>query len=138
MHLSMFASDLKDKKPKEQERRGDFLPRPFPKKLDKNLPAHRQPSASLVTQIQNTRALLRDRKATKSGFPDKGESAGCSPGHGCVLSCVALCPPSQWLCGPLGQTQFLCPQEAELVPLRHPGNNQGPDGVLSATCAGEG
>lgn len=81
VRLSMFASDLKDKKPKEQERRGDFLPRPLPKKLDKNLPAHRQPSAVLVTQLQNTRALLRDRKPAKSGFPDKGESLGCSPGH---------------------------------------------------------
>ncbi|KAM7132544.1 hormonally up-regulated neu tumor-associated kinase [Molossus nigricans] len=67
---------VQDKKPKEQERRGDFLPRPFPKKLDKNLPAHRQPSASLMTQIQNTRALPRDRKATKSGFPDK-DPFGC-------------------------------------------------------------
>lgn len=71
----MFASDLKDKKPKEQEKRGDFLHRPFSKKLDKNQPSHKQPSASLITQIQNTKALLRDRKAPKSGFPDKGGSA---------------------------------------------------------------
>lgn len=71
----MFASDLKDKKPKEQEKRGDFLHRPFSKKMDKNLPSHKQPSASLITQIQNTKALLKDRKAPKSGFPDKGGSA---------------------------------------------------------------
>uniref|UniRef100_A0A8D0R9A9 Hormonally up-regulated neu tumor-associated kinase n=1 Tax=Sus scrofa TaxID=9823 RepID=A0A8D0R9A9_PIG len=65
-----------DKKPKEQEKRGDFLHRPFSKKLDKNLPSHKQPSASLITQIQNTRALLKDRKAAKPGFPDK-DSFGC-------------------------------------------------------------
>ncbi|KAB1283051.1 Hormonally up-regulated neu tumor-associated kinase, partial [Camelus dromedarius] len=65
-----------DKKPKEQEKRGDFLHRPFSKKLDKNLPPHKQPSASLLTQTQNTRALLKDRKAAKPGFPDK-DSFGC-------------------------------------------------------------
>lgn len=69
---------LKDKKPKEQEKRGDFLHRPFSKKLDKNLPSHKQASPSLITQIQNTKALLRDRKASKSGFPDKGGSAPLS------------------------------------------------------------
>ncbi|XP_019585824.2 hormonally up-regulated neu tumor-associated kinase [Rhinolophus sinicus] len=67
---------VQDKKPKEQEKRGDFLHRPFSKKLDKNQPSHKQPSASLITQIQNTKALLRDRKAPKSGFPDK-DSFGC-------------------------------------------------------------
>lgn len=74
--------DLKDKKPKEQEKRGDFLHRPFSKKLDKSLPSHKQPSASLITQIQNTKALLKDRKTSKSGFPDKGGSAfwSCSLG----------------------------------------------------------
>lgn len=66
--------DLKDEKPKEQEKRGDLLHRPFSKKLDKNLPSHKQPSPSLITQIQNTKALLKDRKAPKSGFPDKGGS----------------------------------------------------------------
>uniref|UniRef100_A0A8C6QA85 Hormonally up-regulated neu tumor-associated kinase n=1 Tax=Nannospalax galili TaxID=1026970 RepID=A0A8C6QA85_NANGA len=65
---------VQDKKPKEQEKRGDFLHRPFSKKLDKNLPSHKQPS--LITQLQNTRALLKDRKASKSGFPDK-DSFGC-------------------------------------------------------------
>lgn len=75
----MFASDLKDKKPKEQEKRGDFLHRPFSKKLDKSLPSHKPPSASLVAQVQNTKALLRDRKAPKSGFPDKGGSAWGPP-----------------------------------------------------------
>uniref|UniRef100_A0A4W2INI7 non-specific serine/threonine protein kinase n=1 Tax=Bos indicus x Bos taurus TaxID=30522 RepID=A0A4W2INI7_BOBOX len=67
---------VQDKKPKEQEKRGDFLHRPFSKKLDKNLPSHKQPSASLITQIQSTRALLKDRKASKPGFPDK-DSFGC-------------------------------------------------------------
>ncbi|KAI2595915.1 HUNK isoform 1, partial [Pan troglodytes] len=65
---------VQDKKPKEQEKRGDFLHRPFSKKLDKNLPSHKQPSGSLMTQIQNTKALLKDRKASKSSFPDKGLS----------------------------------------------------------------
>ncbi|XP_025769253.1 hormonally up-regulated neu tumor-associated kinase [Puma concolor] len=63
---------VQDEKPKEQEKRGDFLHRPFSKKLDRNLPSHKQPSASLITHIQNTKALLKDRKAPKSGFPDKG------------------------------------------------------------------
>ncbi|XP_013005164.2 hormonally up-regulated neu tumor-associated kinase [Cavia porcellus] len=68
---------VQDKKPKEQEKKGDFLHRPFSKKLDKNLPSHKQPSsASLITQIQNTKALLKDRKATKPVFPDK-DSFGC-------------------------------------------------------------
>ncbi|XP_047421283.1 hormonally up-regulated neu tumor-associated kinase isoform X2 [Sciurus carolinensis] len=67
---------VQDKKPKEQEKRGDFLHRPFAKKMDKNLPSYRQPSASLITQIQNTKALLKDRKTSKSGFPDK-DSFGC-------------------------------------------------------------
>ena len=62
---------VQDKKPKEQEKRGDFLHRPFSKKLDKNLPSHKQPSPSLITQLQSTKALLKDRKASKSGFPDK-------------------------------------------------------------------
>ncbi|CAO2632332.1 Hormonally up-regulated neu tumor-associated kinase [Lemmus lemmus] len=66
----------KDKKSKEQEKRGDFLHRPFSKKPDKSLPSHKQPSASLITQIQNTKALLKDRKASKAGFPDK-DSFGC-------------------------------------------------------------
>ncbi|KAF5927549.1 hypothetical protein HPG69_016188 [Diceros bicornis minor] len=67
---------VQDKKPKEQEKRGDFLHRPFSKKLDKSLPSHRQPSASLVTQVQDAKALLKDRKAPKSGFPDR-DSFGC-------------------------------------------------------------
>ncbi|XP_030897235.1 hormonally up-regulated neu tumor-associated kinase, partial [Leptonychotes weddellii] len=67
---------VQDEKPKEQEKRGDFLHRPFSKKLDKNVPSHKQPSASLISQIQNTKALLKDRKAPKSGFPDK-DSFGC-------------------------------------------------------------
>ncbi|XP_022371737.1 hormonally up-regulated neu tumor-associated kinase [Enhydra lutris kenyoni] len=67
---------VQDEKPKEQEKRGDFLHRPFSKKPDKNAPTHKQPSASLITQIQNTKALLKDRKAPKAGFPDK-DSFGC-------------------------------------------------------------
>ncbi|KAG8518492.1 Hormonally up-regulated neu tumor-associated kinase, partial [Galemys pyrenaicus] len=67
---------VQDKKPKEQEKRGDFLHRPFSKKLDKSLPTHRQPVGPLVVQTQNPKALLKDRKALKPGFPDK-DSFGC-------------------------------------------------------------
>nr|XP_017518153.2 hormonally up-regulated neu tumor-associated kinase isoform X1 [Manis javanica]XP_036870704.1 hormonally up-regulated neu tumor-associated kinase isoform X2 [Manis javanica] len=67
---------VQDEKPKEQERRGDFLHRPFSKKFDKNPPSHKQPSASLTSQIQSAKALLKDRKAPRSGFPDK-DSFGC-------------------------------------------------------------
>ncbi|XP_053772620.1 hormonally up-regulated neu tumor-associated kinase [Desmodus rotundus] len=67
---------VQDKKPKEQEKRGDFLHRPLSRKLDKTLSSNRQPPASPVTQVPGTRVLLRDRKATKSGFPDK-DSFGC-------------------------------------------------------------
>lgn len=98
--------DWKDKKPKEQEKRGDFLHRPFSKKPDKSLPSHKQPSASLITQIQNTKALLKDRKASKAGFPDKGRSAprSCSlrvlvkaqDRGDCAFGMVPLAPLRQW------------------------------------------
>lgn len=64
-----------DRKPKEQERKGDFLPRPFPKKLEQHLPAPRPPPATLATQLQSTRALLRDRRA-RPGPPDR-DSFSC-------------------------------------------------------------
>ncbi|XP_062031421.1 hormonally up-regulated neu tumor-associated kinase [Lepus europaeus] len=67
---------VQDKKPKEQEKRGDFLHRPFSKKLDKNLPAHKPPPASLMAQVHGSKGLPRDRKASRSGFPDK-DSFGC-------------------------------------------------------------
>ncbi|XP_055965298.1 hormonally up-regulated neu tumor-associated kinase [Sorex fumeus] len=67
---------VQDKKPKEQEKRGDFLHRPFSKKLDKSLSGHKQPAASLISQIQNTKALLKERKGPKAGFPDK-DPFGC-------------------------------------------------------------
>ncbi|KAM9201450.1 hormonally up-regulated neu tumor-associated kinase [Dugong dugon] len=66
---------VQDKKPKDQEKRGDFLPWPFSKKLDKTLPSHKPASASPVTQNQGTKAL-RDQKASKPAFPDK-DSFGC-------------------------------------------------------------
>ena len=84
----MSISDLKDKKPKEQEKRGDFLHRPLSRKLDKTLSSNRQPPASPVTQVPGTRVLLRDRKATKSGFPDKGGSAQPAP-QATVPDCTA-------------------------------------------------
>ncbi|KAM9636192.1 hormonally up-regulated neu tumor-associated kinase [Trichechus inunguis] len=66
---------VQDKKPKDQEKRGDFLPWPFSKKLDKTLPSHKLASTSPVTQNQGTKAL-RDQKASKPAFPDK-DSFGC-------------------------------------------------------------
>lgn len=79
--LDAWTRDLdfpaaQDKKPKEQEKRGDLLHRPVPRKPDKPLPSHRPPPASPSTQGPGTRVPLRDRKATKSGFPDK-DSFGC-------------------------------------------------------------
>lgn len=79
--LDTWTRDLEfhagqDKTPREQEKKGDFLPRPCPQKLEKHLPAPRQPPASLVTQLQGTRALLRDRKASRPGLPDR-DSFGC-------------------------------------------------------------
>lgn len=107
----MFTSDLKDEKPKEQEKRGDFLHRPFSKKPDKNAPAHKQPSASLITQIQNTKALLKDRKAPKAGFPDKGGSARAAGWTRWVSRCVVAAYPSWVAVWVPGRTRFLCPWE---------------------------
>ncbi|XP_015415765.1 PREDICTED: hormonally up-regulated neu tumor-associated kinase [Myotis davidii] len=50
--LDTWTRDLEfhagqDKTPREQEKKGDFLPRPCPQKLEKHLPAPRQPPASL-------------------------------------------------------------------------------------------
>lgn len=70
--VCVLVSVLQDKKPKEQEKRADFLPRPFSKKLDKNLPAHKPPPASLTSPMPSSKALPKDRKASKSSFPDKG------------------------------------------------------------------
>uniref|UniRef100_A0A8D2B4L7 non-specific serine/threonine protein kinase n=1 Tax=Sciurus vulgaris TaxID=55149 RepID=A0A8D2B4L7_SCIVU len=67
---------VQDKKCKEEEKRGDFLHLPFAKKMDKNPSSYRQPCASLITQIHNTKALLKDRKTSKSSFPDK-DSFSC-------------------------------------------------------------
>lgn len=106
----VFAFDLQDKQTKEQENKGDFLPRPFPQKLEKPLPVHRQPPASLVTQLQSTRALLRDRKATRPGLPDRG---GWVRGRRV---------PRGWLRGP-GTDRILCPWESRVSALRPPGSS---------------
>ncbi|XP_043850808.1 LOW QUALITY PROTEIN: hormonally up-regulated neu tumor-associated kinase [Dromiciops gliroides] len=83
-----------DKKLKEQEKKGDFLHRPFPKTLDKNLTSYKQPSACLVTQIQNTKAR-KDQKAAKPSFPEKDSFRGLSPFHeaaiGAKTGCIASC-----------------------------------------------
>ncbi|XP_013810681.2 hormonally up-regulated neu tumor-associated kinase isoform X1 [Apteryx mantelli] len=82
-----------DKKLKEQEKKGEILHRPPPKKTEKSPVSYRQPSSCLISQIQNTKALLRDRKITKAGGPEKDSSGGLSPFHepvatktGCVTS----------------------------------------------------
>ncbi|XP_054242861.1 hormonally up-regulated neu tumor-associated kinase [Indicator indicator] len=83
----------KDKKLKEQEKKGEILHRQLPKKTEKSPVSYRQPSSCLISQIQNTKALLKDRKVTKAGGPEKDSSGGVSPFHeplatktGCVTS----------------------------------------------------
>ncbi|XP_068251285.1 hormonally up-regulated neu tumor-associated kinase [Nyctibius grandis] len=85
--------NLKDKKLKEQEKKGEILHRQLPKKTEKSPVSYRQPSSCLISQIQNTKALLKDRKVTKAGGPEKDSSGGVSPFHeplatktGCVTS----------------------------------------------------
>ncbi|XP_025959379.2 hormonally up-regulated neu tumor-associated kinase isoform X3 [Dromaius novaehollandiae] len=82
-----------DKKLKEQEKKGEILHRPPPKKTEKSPVSYRQPSSCLISQIQNTKALLRDRKITKAGGLEKDSPGGLSPFHepvatkmGCVTS----------------------------------------------------
>uniref|UniRef100_A0A8D2QH13 non-specific serine/threonine protein kinase n=1 Tax=Zonotrichia albicollis TaxID=44394 RepID=A0A8D2QH13_ZONAL len=62
-----------DKKLKEQEKKGEILHRHLPKKTEKSPVSYRQPSSCLISQIQNTKALLKDRKVAKAGGPDKGQ-----------------------------------------------------------------
>ncbi|XP_019380537.1 PREDICTED: hormonally up-regulated neu tumor-associated kinase [Gavialis gangeticus] len=83
-----------DKKLKEQEKKGELPHRPLPKKPDKSPTSYRQPSSCLITQVQNTKALLKDRKVTKPGATEKDSTNGLSPFHesgstkiGCVTSC---------------------------------------------------
>ncbi|XP_039410909.1 hormonally up-regulated neu tumor-associated kinase isoform X1 [Corvus cornix cornix] len=82
-----------DKKLKEQEKKGEILHRQLPKKTEKSPVSYRQPSSCLISQIQNTKALLKDRKVTKAGGPEKDSCGGVSPFHeplaskmGCVTS----------------------------------------------------
>ncbi|KAM9627567.1 hormonally up-regulated neu tumor-associated kinase isoform X1 [Harpia harpyja] len=82
-----------DKKLKEQEKKGEILHRQLPKKTEKSPVSYRQPSSCLISQIQNTKALLKDRKVTKAGGPEKDSSSVVSPFHeplatktGCVTS----------------------------------------------------
>lgn len=124
------ASDWKDKKPKEQEKRGDFLHRPFSKKLDKSLPSHKQPSASLITQIQSTRALLKDRKAAKPGFPDKGGSARGALQAICVQLRGRCVPHAGGCVGPWDRHTSRARGKAGLMHARQPENKQ----VQTAWC----
>uniref|UniRef100_A0A8C2Y7C9 non-specific serine/threonine protein kinase n=1 Tax=Coturnix japonica TaxID=93934 RepID=A0A8C2Y7C9_COTJA len=70
---SCLFYNLKDKKLRKQEKKGEILHRQLPKKTEKSPVSYRQPSSCLISQIQNTKALLRDRKATKAGGAEKGQ-----------------------------------------------------------------
>ncbi|NXT68704.1 HUNK kinase, partial [Chaetops frenatus] len=92
-NCSCLFYNLKDKKPKEQEKKGEILHRQLPKKTEKSPVSYRQPSSCLISQIQNTKALLKDRKVAKAGAPEKDPGGGVSPFHeplaskmGCVTS----------------------------------------------------
>ncbi|NXJ25724.1 HUNK kinase, partial [Dicrurus megarhynchus] len=92
-NCSCLFYNLKDKKLKEQEKKGDILHHQLPKKTEKSPVSYRQPSSCLVSQIQNTKALLKDRKVAKAGGPEKDSGGGVSPFHeplasktGCVTS----------------------------------------------------
>ncbi|NXD93862.1 HUNK kinase, partial [Chaetorhynchus papuensis] len=92
-NCSCLFYNLKDKKLKEQEKKGEILHRQLPKKTEKSPVSYRQPSSCLISQIQNTKALLKDRKVAKAGGPEKDSSGGVSPFHeplasktGCVTS----------------------------------------------------
>lgn len=64
--------NLKDKKAKEQETKEEPL-HPLLKKSEKNSPTYKEPPTCLLTQIQTTKALLNDHKATQGGAPEKGK-----------------------------------------------------------------
>ncbi|NXX93859.1 HUNK kinase, partial [Centropus bengalensis] len=92
-NCSCLFYNLKDKNLKEQERKGEILHRQLPKKTVKSPVSYRQPSSCLISQMQNTKALLKDRKITKAGSSEKDSSGGVSPFHeplanktGCVTS----------------------------------------------------
>nr|XP_056714307.1 hormonally up-regulated neu tumor-associated kinase [Euleptes europaea] len=81
-----------DKKVKEQETKEEHL-HPFLKKSDKNPSSYKEPSSSLMAQIQNAKALLSDRRASQGSAPEKDSPGGLSPFHesataktGCVTS----------------------------------------------------
>ncbi|NWI04172.1 HUNK kinase, partial [Tichodroma muraria] len=92
-NCSCLFYNLKDKKLKEQEKKGEILHRQLPKKTEKSPVSYRQPSSCLISQIQNAKALLKDRKVAKAGGPEKDSGGGVSPFHeppapktGCVTS----------------------------------------------------
>ncbi|NXL99179.1 HUNK kinase, partial [Tyrannus savana] len=92
-NCSCLFYNLKGKKLKEQGEKGEILHRQPPKRTEKGPVSYRQPSPCLVSQIQNTKALLKDRKGAKAGGPEKDSSGGVSPFHeplatkaGCVTS----------------------------------------------------
>ncbi|NXO25256.1 HUNK kinase, partial [Cisticola juncidis] len=92
-NCSCLFCNLKDKKLKEQEKKGEILHRQLPKKPEKSPVSYRQPSSCLVSQMQSSKAPPKDRRAAKAGAPDKDSSGGVSPFHeplapktGCVTS----------------------------------------------------
>ncbi|NWW75424.1 HUNK kinase, partial [Climacteris rufus] len=92
-NCSCLFYNLKDQKLREQEKKGQILHRQLPKKTEKGPVSYRQPSSCLVSQMQNTKALLKDRKVAKAGGLEKDSGGGLSPFHepqapktGCVTS----------------------------------------------------
>ncbi|XP_060090321.1 hormonally up-regulated neu tumor-associated kinase isoform X2 [Heteronotia binoei] len=90
--LEQYLAGLRDKKVKEQETKEEHF-HPLLKKSEKTPPSYKEPSSSLMTQIQNAKALLSDHKTTQGSTPEKDSPGGLSPFHesataktGCVTS----------------------------------------------------
>lgn len=69
--VCLLCFNLKDKKVKEQEIKDDHL-HPLLKKSEKNPSSYKEPSSSIMAQVQNAKALLSDRKTTQGSVPEKG------------------------------------------------------------------
>ncbi|NXG12217.1 HUNK kinase, partial [Sakesphorus luctuosus] len=86
--------NLKANTLKEGEEKGEILHHQSPKNPETSPVSCRQLSSCLVSQVQNTKAVLKDRRVAKAGGSDKDSSGGVSPFHepvapsrtGCVTS----------------------------------------------------
>ncbi|NXK90242.1 HUNK kinase, partial [Formicarius rufipectus] len=93
LNCSCLFYNLKDNKIRERAKKGEILHRQPPKKTGASPVSYRQPSSCLISQMQNTKALLKDRRVAKAGAPEKDSGSGVSPFHepvapktGCVTS----------------------------------------------------